>query len=843
MRPFAVALKLGLDHLGTNTRAAFVWIVAIMLAMTGLLFTSNAVAADDTTTVSTISGQRHVLEIEALTEPRVVLEKLAAARAAVSTPDFVELAKLDLAEANACRVIANWQCQRRAALAAITNADKTNSIYLQVRARINEGRAHASLGEFNAASRALAQAQQRLGNAKDNQLFPDIMLAYSSISFRLGKLDESLRYAADALPYTSAVTQPEMRIRLLRNMSRAAAKIDKVADANAYLDQATNLLQGINDPKLAAEILLERARSARATNDVATVEAMGERISSMAGSLKNSQLSGLGIETSAHALQMRGQMAEAINLYNRASEAYATLNLYSDEMRAVRASVELQLRGAPSAGLVKSVARLNQLTDKVAIIERDSASTDFAERLRYAQSDAELTIANAKTETEHVRAENNESKFRYTLLAIGLALILFLVALGMYFQQRRHAKKVRQQSLEMEQVLMQTSHDLRNPLNGILGISDLLLSAPMPVDQRNKIQAIRDAGLSLNSLAQDLLDRGRIKGGTLTLNPEATNIKALIANLGTLYQPLAARKNLGLQVQIDPKLPATVSIDAHRLQQVLGNLFGNALKFSDQGNIALTVTSANVSADATYAENGLKTAVRFEVRDNGPGIAKADQERLFKPFQRGDTSRKNATGAGLGLAISKDLVQLMGGKLEVLSEINKGAAFFFTLRLPVMAEQVLTAEPTPVLDKVALDAPQTLRTLIVDDEAISVMVLRHQIGVLGHKVEACGSPMEALTTVGIGRFDVVLLDYEMEGMNGPELAAKLRALHGNSANMPRLIMVSGHPPDANIVNRLVDDWLVKPVRIEQLKRALDKPNWQGGDGSPSPNVHILGSTS
>lgn len=851
--PSAAKLKFGVNHLSTSTRSILLWVIVIMLAVAGLLFTTSVRAEDAafagantgaSATNNAISGQRHPLEIEALTEPRLVLEKLAAARAAVSAPNFVELAKLDLAEANACRVIANWQCQRRAALTAITNADKTNSVYLQVRARINEGRAHASLGEFNAASRALAQAQQRLGNAKDNQLFPDIMLAYSSISFRLGKLDESLRYAADALPYASAVTQPEMRIRLLRNMSRAAAKIEKVADANAYLEQATNLLQGINDPKLVAEILLERARTAHAANDVATVEAMGERITSMAGSLKNSQLSGLGIETTAQALQMRGQTTEAINSYNRASDAYATLNLYSDEMRAVRASVELQMRGAPSAGLVKAVARLNQLTDKVAVIERDSASTDFAERLRYAQSDAELTIANAKTETEHMRAENSENKFRYTLLAIGLALILFLVVLGMYFQQRRYAENVRQQNLEMEQVLMQTSHDLRNPLNGILGISDLLLSAPLAVDQKNKIQAIRDAGLSLNSLAQDLLDRGRIKGGTLTLNPESTDIKALIANLGTLYQPLAAQKNLGLHVQIDASLPAIVSIDAHRLQQVLGNLFGNALKFSDRGNIALTVSTANVGGEAmnpSNIANVAKAAIRFEVRDNGPGIAKADQERLFQPFQRGDTTRKNATGAGLGLAISKDLVHLMGGKLEVLSEVNKGAAFFFTLRLPIIAEQVI-AVTQPIVDKAeAADSMQILRALIVDDEAISVMVLRHQIGLLGHKVEACESPMEALTTVGIARFDVVLLDYEMEGMNGPELAAKLRALHGNSPAMPRLIMVSGHPPDANIVNRLVDDWLVKPVRLEPLKRAMDKRNWQGTDGSPSPNVHQLGS--
>ena len=792
-------------------------------------YAQNDAAKSPSPTAVGIHGQRHVLEIEALTEPRQVLEKLAAARAAVAPTDYTELAKLSLAEANACRVIANWQCQRRAALAATAEADKTDSIYLQVRARINEGRADAALGEFNAASRALAQAQQRLGGAKDNQLFPDIMLAYSSISYRFGKMEESLRYATEGLPYAPATTQLEMRIRLLRNMSRAAAKLDKVREANGYLDQATSLLQGINDPKLAAEILLERARTARSANDAATVEAMGERITAMARSLKNSQLTGLGVETTAQSLQMRGKNAQAIELFNRASDAFAALNLYSDELRAVRASVELQMLDAPQLGFAASVAKLNRLTDQVAAIERESASTDFAERLRYAQSDAQLNMEKANTEMVKARAENSENKLHYTMLAIALAVVLFLVLLYLYFQQRRNSQVVRRQSAEMEQVLLQTSHDLRNPLNGILGISDVLLAAPLAADQRSKVQAIRDAGLSLNSLAQDLLDRGRIKGGTLSLHPEPTDIKALITNLGTLYESIAAQKNLKVKLQLDANLPASVSIDAHRIQQVLGNLFGNALKFSGEGSITLSVSNvSNVDSGALVsapnsAPNSVPntTAIRFEVRDNGPGIPKADQERLFEPFQRGDTSRKNSTGAGLGLAISKDLVKLMGGKLAVQSEVNAGAAFYFTLRLDVVEPAVQVVASVP---KAA--ATTNLRALIVDDEPISVMVLRHQIGVLGHGVEACASPLDALTTVGIARFDVVLLDYEMDGMTGPELAAKLRALHGNSAAMPRLIMVSGHPPDATIVNTLVDDWLVKPVRLEQLQRALDSRNWQ-----------------
>ncbi len=764
------------------------------------------------------SGRRHPLEIEALTLPLKVLEKLPAVRAAVPPTNHEELARLGLAEANACRVIANWYCQRRAGLAAMTEADLTSSIYLQVRARISAGRAQASLGDFNAASRAFAQAQQRLGDAKENQLYPDIMLAYSSVSFNLGKIEDSFRYASDALSFTPGSSQPEMRIRLLRNMSRAASKMGKPADASVLLQQATLLLQKVTDPKLAAEIFVEQARTARLLNDPAAVESMGEKITALANSLKNSQLAGLGIETTGQALQMRGKRAEAIAAFQRASEAYAALNLYADELRAVRAAVELRLQDAGSNDLTKYVVRLNQLQDKVRAIERDSASSDFEERLRYAQSDADIATANALAETERLRAEYNENKFRYTLLAIVMALILLAVVVGMYWLQRRHADGVRRQNREMEQVLMQTSHDLRNPLNGILGISDWLLSTPLPADQKNKIQAIRDAGTSLASLAQDLLDRGRLKGGNLTIHPEVTDLNRLIKNLGALYQPLANKKNLGLRVQVGEGLPGFVSIDAHRLQQVLGNLFGNALKFTDHGDITLEVVETKDASQENSA------SIRFQVRDSGPGIAKADQARLFQPFEKGDFSRKNSTGAGLGLAISKDLVRLMGGKLEVASEQNEGAAFFFTLKLPVMHEPATTEAHHGAGEEPAGDMSAPMRVLAVDDEEVSLMLLGHQVGALGHTVETCETPMAALAAVGNSAFDVVLMDYEMTGMKGPELAAKIRARDAAVGSAPRLIMISGHPPDS--AADVVDDWLVKPVNLDRLRRALDRRQWR-----------------
>lgn len=394
--------------------------------------------------------QRHPLEVEALTQPREVLKKLPAARSALAKSDDAGVAKLALAEANACRVIANWRCQRRAGSAAITAADRSGSVYLQVRARIALGRALSRLGDFNSAARVLADAQQRLGDTPQDVLMADILLAYSSISERLGKLDESYRYAKEGLAHAPAATDPEMRLRLLRNMAHIASARGRPLEARELLKETRGMLPTNRDPKLTAEILLEEARSARALGDADTVEQMGRRIGAIGDDLKNTQLHGLGYETTAQALEIRGDHAAALALYQKAHIEFAALKLQQDELRTVRAIVDLQLKGTQTDSLPQSIARLIQLGDQVTRTERESAAADFEERLRYAESDAALASANAKTENERLRAIVSENKFRYTLIAGILALCMLGVVAALYLQQRRHGALMQARGRELE---------------------------------------------------------------------------------------------------------------------------------------------------------------------------------------------------------------------------------------------------------------------------------------------------------------------------------------------------------------------------------------------------------
>jgi signal transduction histidine kinase/CheY-like chemotaxis protein len=751
--------------------------------------------------------QRHALEIEALTNPSRVLAALPAARAATQPGDQVELARLALAEANACRVTANWACQRKAAAAALGHADKSANLHLQVRSRIILARALASVRDYSAASKNLAEARKRLGDSGAPDLQSDIFLAYSSISNSLGQLSEAVRYAREGLAHASAADFPEIRLRLLRNLARDLSDGGNPAEAKTAIGEANALLPRVNDPKLAAEIWLEKARSARLLGDAGTVALMAARIGETADVLKNSQLRGLASETEGHAMALRGRRDEAVRLFRRAAGEFASLGLYRDEARVTRLLLDMQLRATPAHPLAASIGRLNELNDKAARFEREAASTNFAEHMRYVEAEEKVAEANAKTLAAQQAERASDERLLYALLAGALALIALFAIAALYVAQRRFARRMRDRSREMERVLMQTSHDLRNPLNGILGMSDWLLSTPLPPEQQEKIRVIRDAGASLHALAQDLLDRGRIEGGKLSLQPSPAGLGALLRDLAALYEPQATRKGLAFHLLADDKTPECVQADTNRLRQVLDNLIGNALKFTERGSVTLALI-----ARGAPDPNG-NASVRFEIRDTGPGMSRAETDNLFQPFVKGEQGKRHA---GLGLSLAASLVKLMGGQIDVASVPGKGTTFGFDLSFPV-ARFPVAAEP-------AREAPRTerLRILLVDDDPIALLLLAHHFRMLGHEVLECATPGAALEAFAAAPFDAVVIDYELPEMNGAELAENFRAMADASSHKPWLVLLSGHDPASLSLGRAIDQCLVKPVGIKQLREALEQ---------------------
>jgi len=356
--------------------------------------------------------------------------------------------------------------------------------------------------------------------------------------------------------------------------------------------------------------------------------------------------------------------------------------------------------------------------------------------------------------------------------------------------------------------LANMSHEIRTPLNGVLGVADLLAVTELSGRQRELVDVIQTSGGLLNALLTDLLDLARVEAGVAELRPEATDIAALVSAVGRLFAARAEQKGLELRVEVDADAMGWAACDAIRLRQVLGNLVSNAVKFTEAGEVVLSVLRDG-------------DRLTFQVRDTGLGFDAAAKAQLFGRFQLGDDSatRKHG-GAGLGLAICQEYVRLMGGELDCVSALGQGSAFAFSLDLPALAET-----PAAVGPGVAPGAPGQFRVLVVDDNAVNRQVLGlilDSVGIEHAEVENGRDGVEAATA---GGFDAVLMDIQMPVMDGFEATRRIRGWE-KDAGRPRMpiYIVSANclqeHVDAGIAAG-ADGHISKPVSVAQLVGALE----------------------
>jgi len=361
------------------------------------------------------------------------------------------------------------------------------------------------------------------------------------------------------------------------------------------------------------------------------------------------------------------------------------------------------------------------------------------------------------------------------------------------------------------QFLANISHEIRTPLNGVLGVADVLASSDLTPKQQELVGVIRTSGALLNSLLTDLLDLARVEAGAAELRPEPTALGELAHAVSSLYAARAAQKGVALIVEIAPGAEAWAACDAMRLRQVLGNLVSNAVKFTEAGEVTVALARAG-------------DRVTFEVRDTGVGFDDALKATLFGRFQQADdSSTRKHGGAGLGLAISREYVALMGGELDCVSQPGVGSTFTFTLELPALPE--IEAAP-PVATAVALpDQVGRFRVLIVDDNEINRQVLAlilDSAGIEHADAEDGQAGLEAATT---GRFDAVLMDIQMPVMDGFEATRRIRAWEAGAgrSRMP-IYIVSANGLQEHVEAGIAagaDGHLNKPVSVPQLLGTLE----------------------
>ncbi len=359
--------------------------------------------------------------------------------------------------------------------------------------------------------------------------------------------------------------------------------------------------------------------------------------------------------------------------------------------------------------------------------------------------------------------------------------------------------------------LASMSHEIRTPLNGVIGFTDLVLKTVLTQTQQQYLTIVNQSANALLAVINDILDFSKIEAGKLELDIEKSDLFELTSEAADIITFQAQHKGLEVLLNIEPNLPRYVHIDSIRLKQVLINLLGNAIKFTEQGEIELKI----------YAESDLYKEyvdLCFEVRDTGIGIQPDKQIKIFDAFSQEDSSTtKKYGGTGLGLTISNRLLDLMDSKLQLTSKVGFGSTFYFKIRLKAEHGEIQPSEDISFIKKV----------LVVDDNENNRLILRQMLLIKNIKITEARNGLEALQLLSEGKmYDVILMDYHMPYMDGLETIAKIReSFEHDPANQPIMLLHSSS--DDERIIQICEEYgvnlrMVKPIKMQDLFKKLAK---------------------
>ena len=444
---------------------------------------------------------------------------------------------------------------------------------------------------------------------------------------------------------------------------------------------------------------------------------------------------------------------------------------------------------------------------------RDELS-DMADTVRVFRDQA-IVKQELEEERERTNAELRRHKEELERLVAERTAQLTEANARLVEEVRNHDRaraRAEQASRAKSEFLATMSHEIRTPMNGVLGMLRLMADGSLNERQRQQVRVMRSSSEILLGILNDILDYSRVESGEIEVERSVFDLYELVEDIVVLMQGRAREKNLALDLAIADGVPAAVTGDRQKLSQVLLNLLGNGIKFTDRGAVTLAVSKGAAPDEVSLA-----------VRDTGPGIAESDLAHLFEPFYQAAASRRSGqqTGTGLGLAISRRLVTAMEGRIAVETEPGSGSCF--SVALPLPRGEAAALPPSETVPREVTGVVRALSVLVVEDNVVNAMVVEAFVARMGHRPLVAPTAEEGLELLEEQAFDLVLMDISLPGIDGIEATERIRAHTDPAIRSLPVIAMSAHVFDNEVAQHLqsgMDAFIGKPIAPDALAETI-----------------------